>query len=247
MIDLLPSKVKPLDKNIEAKVSNYYYSQYKKPFLMANEKEGWGFNQSNNLGSSFFLNDLANNIIEQCNNNENNLLIDLTGGSGFLTFKLAKYFKKIIFCDISIEALNRAHSYSRIYDINNIYFARCDYLQLPFNKNIASTITIIDSLEYYGHSWDKKTIQDSWMVLRDQGKLIFDLHLTRWYKKKSPVREYSKNEIITLLKEFNSSKIKKIDSSFLPLSFIKSINMWKKSQKYLSFLPPCRKLIIIKK
>jgi len=246
IIDLLPKKIKSLDGDIEDVVSSYYLNQYKKSFLMNNEKKGWGGIKSDNLISSYFLNDLVNNILKQCRN-ENNLLIDLTGGSGFITFKLAKYFKKIIFCDISIEALNSAYSYSRRNNINNVYFARCDYLHLPFKKNIANVVTIIDSLEYYGHSQDKKTLEGARDIINNKGKLIFDLHLTRWYKKSNPIREYSKNETNILLQVFNTFNIQNIDSCFLPLSFIINKYMWEISQKYLSFLPPSRKLIVITK
>lgn len=199
VLDLLPTKPKNVDELVKnTSISEFYYKQFQKDLsVQDSEYVGWSIASINsNNRQIFFLKKLKNIVTKAINLSAcNELLIDFSAGSGDYTFENSKKFDMVLHCDINGDGLISAKNRAEQLGIYNVIFIRCDYLQLPFVDECCDVAIMIDSLEYYGYSSDKSTVNNIYSILKANGIAILDFHRKRLLKGNNVLYEYNKKDI----------------------------------------------------
>jgi len=199
LLDLLPTKPKNVDRLVKkTSISEFYYKQFQKDLLVQDsEHVGWSIASINsNNRQIFFLKKLKNIVTKTINLSTcNELLIDFSAGSGDYTFENSKKFDIVLHCDVNGDSLISAKNRAEQLGIYNVIFIRCDYLQLPFVDECCDVAIMIDSLEYYGYSSDKSTVNNIYSILKANGIAALDFHRKRPLKGNDVLYEYNKKDI----------------------------------------------------
>ncbi len=199
VLDLLPTMPKDVDKLVKnTSISEFYYKQFEKDLSGQDSNEsGWSVAGPNsNNRQKFFLKKLKNSVVKIIAlSGSNELLIDFSAGSGDYTFENSKKFDIVLHCDINGDSLIGAKNRAEQLGIYNVIFIRCDYLQLPFVDECCDVAIMIDSLEYYGYSSDKSTVNNIYSILKVSGIAVLDFHRKRLLKGNNVLYEYNKKDI----------------------------------------------------
>ena len=170
--------------------------------------------------------------------------IDIAWWCGTYTFELAKIYDLVIHCDLWDKSINYAYHKAKELWINNILFIRCDYFNLPIQKNIADLIISIDSFDYYSVNDDIKILKDCQKILNNNWIIFCDLHNKKWIFDNPNIHEYNKIEINIIRDSFKIIKIIKFCNIPAKL-FI--FYFFRKIEKIFFFIPFVRWILLIKK
>jgi SAM-dependent methyltransferase len=151
------------------------------------------------------------------------IFCDISGGAGNHIVPFTKYFKLLIYCDLSIDNMNFMYRRVKNEGIDNILLVRSSYFNLPF-KNSYDVAICIDSLEFYGLVNDAKVIQEIQNGLNPCGKAIFDLHNKRPFRNNTDIIEYGKEDVEKLRSLVHIETAKKFCHFPPKLLFSKLIN-----------------------
>jgi SAM-dependent methyltransferase len=110
------------------------------------------------------------------------VICDFSAGAGYYTFSYAPEWRHVVHCDLSVDALNYAHSKAERMGLRNILFVRMDYLRPPFHGSL-DRVVCLDSL-IRGESHEKHLLRTIQRALRPGGAAVVDFH--NWWH--NPIR-----------------------------------------------------------
>lgn len=243
-IDLLPSRPTNLHHPYSQNVKKYYVDQFsissKKIFPTTSSwNDNW---QEKNSQYKKFLDD---EFIEFSKHfpDRKQVAVDISGGSGYYTQKLATQFKTVIHCDISLEYLQSAQKRIMASQFNNIWFVRADYLRPPFKKKSIDLFISTDSFIYYGVQYDVKVMKQLIRQLAKKGTIIFDVHFRKFYAPYPVIFEYNNQQLEVLKSEFSNLLLIPFWRVPIVLAEIPRIISF---TNRLKFLPPVRYIGVLK-
>jgi SAM-dependent methyltransferase/uncharacterized protein YbaR (Trm112 family) len=105
---------------------------------------------------------------------EDLILCDISAGIGDYTLSYAQYFRGVLHCDLSLDALRYASAKCRRLGAQNVFFLRVDYFALPFNRKI-DRLLCLDTL-IRGQDHEKALLGQIQKALAYQGRAIIDFH-----------------------------------------------------------------------
>ena len=252
LIDLLASKPLVVDDVVKKQaIMDFYYQQFDTNLYSCNiVGNGWSAaDESSSVKKHFFLEQMQKTIRGMINlTNQKKVLIDFSAGAGDYTFENSKFFDIVLHCDIDGNGLVSAKARADILGITNIIFIRCDYLQLPFAKDICDVALLIDSLEYYGPVRDKKVINNIYGILANKGLAAFDFHRKRPMKQNNVLFEYNKKDINSVC-ESSAFKVTSLGDWVIGRisSFCFSNKMIYLIINSIKILPPVRSIRLMRK
>ncbi len=104
-------------------------------------------------------------IIDDLTYSREELLVDLGGGTGRVATLFLNYVNECLVIDRSFEMLKQAQNKSR-----NLLFVQGTGDSMPFRENTIKQIFVNDVLHHIRKQ--KETLQESHLVLKENGKLI---------------------------------------------------------------------------
>lgn len=146
-------------------------------------------------------------LIANGEDTSNLVLCDFSGGPGHHTLTYSSKFKAVIHCDLSVDSIDYARRKAESLNLNNLIFARMDYLSPPFQMS-CDRIICFDTL-IRGESHDRALLRSIHQSLKPNGFAVVDFH--NWWH--NPIRRmgilpenfpnnrsYSKRETDNLLR-----------------------------------------------
>jgi hypothetical protein len=174
MVELLPLQASPLEDS--SAYARGYTAEGEMPFSWRPDSLAWGAPEE-------FPRDWVERKYRQVaavrglldeSAEPKSLLCDFSAGAGYYTLAYAKDWRSVVHCDLSVDSLNYTHRKSAKLGIDNILFARMDYLRPAFRRSLQRVICL-DSL-IRGEPHEKLLLQSIRNSLDERGAAIVDFH-----------------------------------------------------------------------
>jgi hypothetical protein len=148
IVELLPREPTPIHGDVGQRYIQDYLSEFNHPFHVKANAEAWGAPETKPapwVQKRMRQVRRVFSLITTPDRGTNDVLCDLSAGSGYYTLAYAGAFKHVLHCDLSIDALNYADQKARAMRIPNIVFLRIDYTNPPFSRSL-DTVLCFDTL-----------------------------------------------------------------------------------------------------
>ena len=176
---------------------------------------------------------------------------------GNYSIKLSEEVRYVIHCDLGVDALNCAYERAKGIGLKNIFFVRCDYLQLPFKSNAFDSLVCLDTLERGLHH-EMRLLSELLRCLKLYGKAVVDFHnqsRSRLFGSKPEIKEYSFEEIKRIMLKTSSKNIIKpfgyvptgAANSMLYRLFVPFERSYPFLDRIFRFFPPIRYIVLLEK
>jgi len=204
LIELLPKE--PYSFKDKASIKEDYLFWYKKsfltPFIENPSATAWGMKEAFTRGQLVFFEQHINFISKLVPSE--GVLCDVASGDGKYIQYFAKDHPLVFHCDLSVNDLNYSIIRAWEHGLKNVVFIRCDYLQLPFQRDSLDIVLCLDAL-VRGWEHEKIILKNIHAVLKNNGIAIADFHSIRPAYLRAfinePIFSYSKEEIRSLADE----------------------------------------------
>jgi SAM-dependent methyltransferase len=209
-VELLPTRAAEINSSVSSSYRQNYLSKFTSKFTW--EPNALPFGAAEAASASWIRKRYRQvehvlPLIANGENTSNLLLCDFSGGPGHHTLTYSANFMAVIHCDLSVDSIDYAKQKAESLSLNNLIFARMDYLSPPFHKS-CDRIICFDTL-IRGESHDRALLQAIHQSLRPDGFAVVDFH--NWWH--NPIRRlgllpenfhnnrsYSKREADNLLR-----------------------------------------------
>jgi len=105
---------------------------------------------------------------------QDSILFDISAGAGNYTLAYAQYFKWVLHCDLSVDALRHASAKCRRMGLENVLFLRVDYFALPFSRSIDHLLCLGTLIR--GKDHEKFLLGQIQKALSPQGRAMIEFH-----------------------------------------------------------------------
>jgi SAM-dependent methyltransferase len=176
ILDLLPRE--PAVPHANQQYAQEYQRQFHRPLETGDAARAWGTpdkfsptwmlkRERQQKAVLSILRGSANRLKEQ-------VLCDVSAGSGDYTLSYAPHFKWVFHCDLSGDSLHYAVQRARRMQVSNVIFLHVDYFALPFCRSL-DWVICFDTLI---RGWDHETalLMQIRRALSEHGKALVDFH-----------------------------------------------------------------------
>lgn len=102
------------------------------------------------------------------------LMCDFSGGTGYYTLACARTWRRVIHCDLCVDALRQARERARRANLANLLFVRMDYFRPPFRGSLPCVVCL-DTL-IRGPEHERALLRSIAGALRAGGMAVVDFH-----------------------------------------------------------------------
>jgi SAM-dependent methyltransferase/uncharacterized protein YbaR (Trm112 family) len=176
IIELLPEK--PVEPWSNPEYAAEYGQLFHKSFENGKEAIPWGLHEPSPPSWKLHRDRQARAVLSLLERDRAPLqdltLCDVSAGVGDYTLSYARHFKRVLHCDLSVDALRYASAKCRRMDVENVFFLRVDYFALPFTRSI-DRLVCLDTL-IRGEDHEKALLGQIQKALSSQGRAVIDFH-----------------------------------------------------------------------
>ena len=177
IVDLLPPEPMQLPMPANSEFRLGYEAQFRQRIDRNGEARPWGAPEDSSLEwAAKRRKQVAAvlSVLSRLVTTSDLTLCDFSAGAGYYSLEYARYFRRVIHCDISPESLVYCQNRAEALGLSNIFFCRIDYFRPPFDSNVDVVVCMDSMIRGPWHEAELlKTIAYS---LSESGSAIFDLH-----------------------------------------------------------------------
>jgi hypothetical protein len=149
---------------------------------------------------------------------QNQWLVDISGGSGFLLRMVCGGWRGAIHLDAHLPSLRAAAKRALQAGLHNIVFVRGSYLKPPIKPNSASAVLTTDTIIRNSHH-NRLLLKNILAIMAPGGKAIVDVH-ARTLLRRAPVSsvtcDYSRANFLKLLTEEGFETVRLTGGGYVP-------------------------------
>jgi SAM-dependent methyltransferase len=177
VLELLPSRPVEFRSSENPEYAGDYERAFRQPFEMREGVMPWGAPEISQPAWAAKRERQVDAVLRSLVGDEifrSPVLCDISAGCGQYTFALARHFKWVLHCDLSVDSLSYAARKSAQMGISNILFLRVDYFRMPFAHSL-DRILCFDTL-IRGKVHEEALLRQIRRALRPGGKATVDFH-----------------------------------------------------------------------
>jgi SAM-dependent methyltransferase/uncharacterized protein YbaR (Trm112 family) len=175
VLELLPSRPVEFRSTENPEYAGEYERAFRQPFEMREDVLPWGAPEISEPAWAAKRERQVRAVLASLVGHEVcPVLCDISAGCGQYTFALARHFKWVLHCDLSVDSLSYAARKSAQMGIANILFLRVDYFRMPFAHSL-DRILCFDTL-IRGKVHEEALLRQIRRALRPGGKAMIDFH-----------------------------------------------------------------------
>ena len=176
IIELLP--VKPVDGWSNPEYAANYSGLFYKNFENREEAIAWALHETRSPSWKRHRERQTRAVLSLLQSDQtplhDSILFDISAGVGNYTLSYAQLFKRVLHCDLSVDALRYASAKCRRMGLENVLFLRVDYCALPFSHSIDHLLCLGTLIR--GRDHERVLLGQIQKALSPQGRAIIEFH-----------------------------------------------------------------------